>query len=415
MEFNAWETDFAQDPFIALYAEIARGLDELPGPQHRILLHRLRSAGGAVVRAAPASTLRLAMSGIPLIGSQLVQEMSSTPRQTVAETYAETKAALQSFRSLLGKTAQILSETSDRRPMVVLIDELDRCRPSYAIELLEAAKHLFNVDHIVFVVCLDRAQLAHSVKAVYGASFDAEGYLWRFFDIDYRLPHPDRKAFVDHALDSVGIRELLENRSTAADPRDAIRIIAELFSASPFTLRRVLHAIHRFAVVLASVPSSQTINPNTLVVLLLVRTVLPDLYRRIVMGETTDEAAVNTLFDRPGFAEVRSARVGSLVHGVLIACVLHSSQRRDGTVDMTKLPLLQRYRSVVERSVSEEQSHPDERRQAGVATQFVDRCYDLLTAQDSGEVRVAWSDIGFEDAVRRIELFSDDLTGTELG
>ena len=63
------------------------------------------------------------------------------------------------------------------------------------IELLEAAKHFFNVDHIVFVVCLDRAQLAHSVKAVYGACFDAEGYLWRFFDIDYRLPQPRPQAF----------------------------------------------------------------------------------------------------------------------------------------------------------------------------------------------------------------------------
>ena len=414
VEFNAWETDFAQDPFIALYAEITRGLDELPGPRHRILVHQLRTAGGAVVRAAPASTLRLAMSGIPLIGSQLVQEMSSTPRQTIAETYTETKAALQSFRSLLGKTAQILSETSDRRPMVVLIDELDRCRPSYAIELLEAAKHLFNVDHIVFVLCLDRAQLAHSIRAVYGASFGAEGYLWRFFDIDYRLPHPDRTAFVDRALDSVGIRELIENRLTTDDPRDAIRIIAAFFNASPFTLRRVLHATHRFAVVLASVPSSQMIDLNTLVTLLLVRTVLPDLYSRIVSGEATDKEAVNTLFDRPGFAEVRGARVGSLVHGVLIACVLLSSRRRDDTVDMTKLPLLQRYRSVIESGVSENQSNPDERRHAQVATQFVDTHCGLHTVPDTDEVRVRWSDIGFEDAVRRIELFSDDLTGADL-
>ena len=59
--------------------------------------------------------------------------------------------------------------------------------------------------HIVFVLCLDRAQLAHSVRAVYGASFDAEGYLWRFFDIDYRLPQPNRERFIAAALDSAGI------------------------------------------------------------------------------------------------------------------------------------------------------------------------------------------------------------------
>ena len=189
-----------------------------------------------------------------------------------------------------------------------MIDELDRCRPTYAIELLEAAKHFFNVDHIVFVLCLDRAQLAHSVKAVYGASFDAEGYLWRFFDIDYRLPSPDRKKFVDASLATVGITELLQSRRGLSIRDTQCGILQEFFNSPQFTLRRVQHAIRRLAVVLSSVPASNSTNLDTLVVLLLVRTVLPDLYRRIVIGEATDEEAVDTLFNRPGFGNVRDAQ-----------------------------------------------------------------------------------------------------------
>ena len=409
VEFNAWETDFAQDPFIALYAEITRGLDELPGPRHRILVHQLRTAGGAVVRAAPVSTLRLAMSGIPLIGSQLVQEMSSTPRQTIAETYAETKAALQSFRSLLGKTAQILSETSDRRPMVVLIDELDRCRPSYAIELLEAAKHLFNVDHIVFVVCLDRAQLAHSVKAVYGASFDAEGYLWRFFDIDYRLPQPDRKRFITAALESAGIPTHVESRAHGV-PHAAInlhQLLIEFFDGAQFTLRRVLHAIHRFTVILASSP--QGMNLNIVAVLLLLRTVEPGVYRRLIAGEATDKEVIDALFVHPESRAVHETERGAMVLGVLISCALLSMATTDDGVDAERLPVLSKY--LIWREGAEISDRSYERtHHARMVVAWVDTLCGVGLSGQGAELLYPRDQAGFGDAVRRLELFSDDLT-----
>ena len=52
--------------------------------------------------------------------------------------------------------AETVSKSSDNRPLIVVIDELDRCRPSYAVELLEVAKHLFAVDRIVFVLAVNR-------------------------------------------------------------------------------------------------------------------------------------------------------------------------------------------------------------------------------------------------------------------
>ena len=92
----------------------------------------------------------------------------------------------------------------------MVIDELDRCRPSYAVELLEVVKHLFGVDRIVFVLAINRSELAHSVRALYGSGFDAENYLRRFFDVDFRLPEPERKAFIDSMIDAINIREYFE-------------------------------------------------------------------------------------------------------------------------------------------------------------------------------------------------------------
>ena len=108
--------------------------------------------------------------------------------------YGEAKQAITEFRQTLGDVADALSEDHNGRPLVVVVDELDRCRPSYAIELLETAKHPFAVDRVVFVLAVNRAQLAESVRALYGAGFNSEGYLRRFFDLDFRLPEPNREA-----------------------------------------------------------------------------------------------------------------------------------------------------------------------------------------------------------------------------
>ncbi|WP_230625622.1 P-loop NTPase fold protein [Photobacterium leiognathi] len=66
-------------------------------------------------------------------------------------------------------------------PAFIFIDELDRCRPSYAVEMLETIKHIFDIDGVVFVVAIDTEQLQHAVKAVYGEGFNAKMYLSRFF------------------------------------------------------------------------------------------------------------------------------------------------------------------------------------------------------------------------------------------
>jgi hypothetical protein len=80
--------------------------------------------------------------------------------------------------------------------MYVFIDELDRCRPTYAIELLETVKHLFEIKGIVFVIATNTDQLQHSIKVVYGQGFDANRYLYRFFQRTYTLKMPDMEKFI---------------------------------------------------------------------------------------------------------------------------------------------------------------------------------------------------------------------------
>lgn len=64
--------------------------------------------------------------------------------------------------------------------LIIFIDELDRCRPSFAIEMLERIKHYFDDERVIFVVSLNKEQLIHTITSYYGSGFDATRYLNKF-------------------------------------------------------------------------------------------------------------------------------------------------------------------------------------------------------------------------------------------
>ena len=89
------------------------------------------------------------------------------------------------FNNLLGKKDEKL---------IVFIDELDRCKPSYAINLMERIKHYFSDSRIIFVFSVNIDQLKHMIQKSYGVGFDGEAYLDRFFNLNLSLPKPKMDA-----------------------------------------------------------------------------------------------------------------------------------------------------------------------------------------------------------------------------
>ena len=131
--------------------------------------------------------------------------------------------------------AEAVVESNEQRSLIVMIDELDRCRPSYAVELLEVAKHLFEADHIVFALAVNRTQLEHSIRGLYGSDFDAGGYLRRFLDVDFMLPDPDRNNFLKALLEGMQIEEAARS------------VLQAFFSLPTVSLRQVGQSVHRWA------------------------------------------------------------------------------------------------------------------------------------------------------------------------
>ena len=72
--------------------------------------------------------------------------------------------------------------------LVIFIDELDRCKPSFAVELLEIIRHYFNHDKVIFVLSTNLKEFQYCIKQYYGEGFDGWKYLDRFIDIRITLP-----------------------------------------------------------------------------------------------------------------------------------------------------------------------------------------------------------------------------------
>src|ERR1700722_15636657 len=203
---NAWTDDYADDPLISVMVAIEASLKK-----HSKLKKTgssLTEIGAQVVAAGAKGALKQAATKYlgegatthisDLIGSatsDLAKASGEEIGKALGEIYdAEGKALLEKFhraQKSIAEFKQGLSKLIDKigkdckPPLFILIDELDRCKPTYAVTLLERVKHIFDVNDVVFVMATDTGQPYHSVMALYGADFDAPRYLLRFFDQTY--------------------------------------------------------------------------------------------------------------------------------------------------------------------------------------------------------------------------------------
>lgn len=171
--------------------------------------------------------------------------------------------------------------------MYVFIDELDRCRPNFAIEVLEVIKHIFDIEGVVFVVATNTNELQHSIKAVYGSGFDANKYLMRFFNRTYELPAPDLIDFLDYLPSFQYIVERIEQTNDLKvinwEGDIFINIASHLFNALNIDLRSTAQISDRVSSVLTMNPDEKGI--LWLLVLEALRVSLPDAYKKLVNGQ----------------------------------------------------------------------------------------------------------------------------------
>ena len=181
--FNAWEDDFHTNPLVAIIGQLWK---ELKKDDWKEIINSLKESIPAIVSKKCFDFLGLDK-----------KDLQSTAEQTVDE-YLETRTKIDELKARLKMLAATVKGQTGM-PLVFIVDELDRCRPTFAIELLERIKHVLGVPNIVFVFGINKTQLEESIKLVYG-NIKAEDYLRKFFDINLNLPHGKPSVYCEHLL-----------------------------------------------------------------------------------------------------------------------------------------------------------------------------------------------------------------------
>lgn len=203
--FNAWETDFVADPMMALIDGLRNGFEakDLPS-EHLQKVKAFWKTASKLVQLVPQYRI------IGEIAEALQEGIGDcTEDNDELQKCTSIKQLVYTFRKQLSDFAKTIDQ---EKQLIVFVDELDRCRPDYAVQMLERIKHFFTIDNIIFVLSVDKKVLCKSIKAVYGGlEIDTEAYLRRFVDIEFELPEPDIDLFAKALFDQKEIGEYFTN------------------------------------------------------------------------------------------------------------------------------------------------------------------------------------------------------------
>ncbi|MCB1058728.1 MAG: hypothetical protein KDB65_00725 [Calditrichaeota bacterium] len=287
--YSAWENDYADDPLSSIVSEITSEIEkEKDGLSNRTeLVKNLKVIGNAAtkvaVRSIPALT-RLLTAGLLNIDG-IADEVKAGIRDTLPDVAATSmdvvrehearKSAINEFKESLSIIVKEIQERDGHESgsaLTIVIDELDRCRPPYAVATLERVKHLFDIPGITFVLVIHTTQIHHSLQMLYGPALDAEVYLRRILDIRYKLPEPSRESFIDFMIQRFSLDDYFDSRASLlrkdANEKELFRALAQTIARSSKLSLRDLEQLFNFtSFVLLSDEDRRNYSPEAILLL----------------------------------------------------------------------------------------------------------------------------------------------------
>lgn len=204
--YNAWENDCWNNAFEPLAQKLCESSDigDLL-PENKDALKEAVKSIRIVLQGMGEKAVENMISDNAI--NELKQRAANVydPYLNVSEEYVKFRQSVDMLKYILSEAAQELQARSKNpcAKLVIIIDELDRCRPDFAVQTMEFVKHLFDAENVAFLFALDMSQLCHSVKSIYGEGMDAEGYLIRFFDYYGKLLQPALTEFIQQEIGNV--------------------------------------------------------------------------------------------------------------------------------------------------------------------------------------------------------------------
>lgn len=249
--FSAWEDDFSKEPLISILGEMNSYIEKNFKANTAVPkgFKKALNLSGKILKKVVPTAIKGATAGLidaPQIVEDTISAISEESVKTLIENYSNDKNVLIEFKKAIEK---VLKEMDKEKPFVIFIDELDRCRPLYSIELLERIKHVFGIKRLIFVLSIDKSQLCESIKSQYG-NINANSYLKRFIDLEYTLSNPTMNQFCDYLYVNFEIDKILQSKDIQVNDTEpfhhltVMKKLANVFKLQLRDIEQIFTKIH---------------------------------------------------------------------------------------------------------------------------------------------------------------------------
>ena len=208
---DAFRSDHSGEPLLALLAEIIKACTpedtgEQPSEQRKNITRKVAKAAGFVMKTVTKAAVGHVLKQNTDDLAEGLQKIMNDGQDadSLAETVTDAAATIASHtidatvEALLKEQIEAeknletlkacLKELAADKPIILFIDELDRCRPDYAVDMLEVIKHVFDIENVKVVLVTNTKQLRAAINHRYGAEVDAQKYLDKFLKYSFALP-----------------------------------------------------------------------------------------------------------------------------------------------------------------------------------------------------------------------------------
>ena len=259
VEFNAWQQGHTGRPLIDIVAALTTELAD-------------KGAWDDVKDAAK----QVGWRAISYLSRGIIARSDPDESSTFDE-WAEIDSGVTSFKAALCEQVSKLDGK-----LVILVDELDRCEPTYALDLLNRARHLFDVPGVVIVFGVNRVELGHAVETLYGLHCDVDGYLRRFVDLPVHLRQPSTEEWAAYLASSC--RELADCAPILREHNTYVRSLLALLADSCGGRLRDVEQVLRHLNLTLPHPNYKRLWPIWVICMLMLRHLDRDCYERFVTG-----------------------------------------------------------------------------------------------------------------------------------
>jgi hypothetical protein len=298
--FDAFQNDYVDDAFISIASAITTYIEansedsekntEFKEKAKKVGVQLLSWSAKIGIKAATLGVVKEAdIDALTDIKNDIATSTSGVIADFIKErlsSHSKDVELVRSFKAALSEIPSKLKGNNSNR-LIIIIDELDRCKPSFAVEVLEKIKHMFSVPNVTFVLVMHKEQLEEAIRCVYGNNIDAHTYLQKFINIETSIP----KRTNDHYRNDLAVysKRLLKlhELETWGDDKNIVDCIDPLAQHFALSLRQLEKVYTNLAIIYGTTTQNHLRLVPIIAFICVIKVVKPNLFNRVLVGRVS--------------------------------------------------------------------------------------------------------------------------------